>query len=264
MSIRSSTFDGISAKGSSNVMACRSSQKASLTTINLTMSDTFAVIMPAAGSSSRYGKNKLLEPLAGQAVIERSLRAFLSRGDVAAAVLAVSDKSAIRAAIGPLADDPRVHLVAGGSCRARSVEAAVAAVPADVEWVAVHDAARPLVSQGLIDRVFAAAVLYGAAAPALPVHLTVKEAVGPLPSQVIRTLPRSSLWAMQTPQIGRRADLLAAIAMCPVPLEDVTDDLQLLELAKRPVWLVDGEERNLKLTTPMDLEIAGRWLSQVD
>jgi 2-C-methyl-D-erythritol 4-phosphate cytidylyltransferase len=69
---------------------------------------------------------------------------------------------------------------------------------------------------------------------------------------------------MQTPQIMRRADLLAAIATCTVPLEDITDDLQLLELAKRPVWLVEGEERNLKLTTPMDLAIAERWLNQID
>jgi 2-C-methyl-D-erythritol 4-phosphate cytidylyltransferase len=227
------------------------------------MPQTFAVVMPAAGSSSRYGRNKLLEMLDGQTVIERSLRAFLSRGDVAAVVLAASD-NAIRSAIGSLAEDPRLLLVPGGSCRAKSVQAAVAALPAEVEWVAVHDAARPLVSQRLIDRVLAAAIERGAAAPALPVHLTVKEAIGPLPAQVTRTVPRSSLWAMQTPQILRRADLLAAIEICPLPLEDITDDLQLLELARRPVWLVEGEERNLKLTTPMDLALAQRWLRQAD
>ena len=226
------------------------------------MSESLAVVLPAAGTSSRYGRNKLLDELDGATVIERSLRAFLAHPAVVTAVLAVSDKDAIRTAIGDLANDPRVHLVPGGSCRARSVEAAASAVPASIEWVAVHDAARPLVSAGLIDRVLAAAVEHGAAAPALPVHLTVKEAVGPLPAQVMRTVPRSSLWAMQTPQIARRADLLAAIAMCPVPLEDITDDLQLLELAKRPVWLVEGEERNLKLTTQMDLEIARRWIVQ--
>jgi 2-C-methyl-D-erythritol 4-phosphate cytidylyltransferase len=220
------------------------------------MKATMALVMPAAGSSSRFGRNKLTEPLAGRPVIARSLAAFLSRADVTAVVLAVSDEPAIRAAIGDLANDPRVSFVPGGSCRAKSVEAALNALPTSIEWVAVHDAARPLVSRGLIDRVFAAALTNGAAAPALPVTLTVKEAVGPLPAAVTRTVPRSTLWAMQTPQIARRADLLAAIAVCPVPLEQVTDDLQLLELAKRPAVLVEGEERNLKLTTPIDMEVA--------
>jgi 2-C-methyl-D-erythritol 4-phosphate cytidylyltransferase len=220
------------------------------------MKSTMALVMPAAGSSSRFGRNKLTEPLAGRPVIARSLAAFLSRADVTAVVLAVSDEPAIRAAIGDLANDPRVSFVPGGSCRARSVEAALNTLPTDVEWVAVHDAARPLVSAGVIDRVFATAVANGAAAPALPVTLTIKQAIGPLPAVVANTPARSTLWAMQTPQIARRADLLAAIAVCPVPLEEVTDDLQLLEFAKRPVWLVEGEERNLKLTTPIDMELA--------
>jgi 2-C-methyl-D-erythritol 4-phosphate cytidylyltransferase len=234
-----------------------------MTTINSpVMSDSFAVLIPAAGTSTRFGRNKLTEPLAGQTVIARTLSAFLDRGDVLAAVLAVSDERAIRAALGPLANDARVRFVPGGPCRARSVEAAASAVPAEIEWVAIHDAARPLVSQGLIDRVLAQAIARGAAAPALPVALTVKEAAGPLPAMVTRTVPRTTLWAMQTPQVMRRADLLAAIAACPVPLDLVTDDLQLLELARRPVWLVEGEERNLKLTTQMDLEMARHWLDQ--
>jgi 2-C-methyl-D-erythritol 4-phosphate cytidylyltransferase len=73
---------------------------------------------------------------------------------------------------------------------------------------------------------------------------------------VQRTLPRHTLWAMQTPQVMRRADLLAAYDVCPLPLEQVTDDAQLLELAGREVWLVEGEERNLKITTQADLRLA--------
>jgi 2-C-methyl-D-erythritol 4-phosphate cytidylyltransferase len=129
-------------------------------------------------------------------------------------------------------------------------------VHADVEWVAVHDAARPLVSDDLITRVFAAAQEHGAAAPAMPVQLTIKQATGPLPARVERTVPRHHLWAMQTPQIARRADLLHAYETCPIPLDQVTDDVQLIELTGGPVYLVAGEERNLKITTATDLAIA--------
>ena len=102
----------------------------------------------------------------------------------------------------------------------------------------------------------------GAAVPALPVSLTIKEATGPLPSRVRRTVPRHELWAMQTPQVMRRADLTDAFARCPVPLEQVTDDVQLLELLGREVWLIPGDERNVKITTPVDLEIARVLMSQ--
>jgi 2-C-methyl-D-erythritol 4-phosphate cytidylyltransferase len=79
---------------------------------------------------------------------------------------------------------------------------------------------------------------------------------------VTRTVPRAGLWAMQTPQVMRRAELLEAFERCPIPLEQVTDDVQLLELAGREVWLVEGEERNLKVTTRMDLSVAALWLAR--
>ena len=83
--------------------------------------------------------------------------------------------------------------------------------------------------------------------------VTSKEA---LPARVERTVPRDRLWAMQTPQVMRREALREAFTRCPIPLEQVTDDVQLLELAGHAVWLVAGEERNLKITTPMDLKLA--------
>ena len=97
----------------------------------------------------------------------------------------------------------------------------------------------------------------------MPVSLTIKQADGPLPARVQRTLPRASLWAMQTPQVMRRADLLRAFETCPLPLEQVTDDVQLLELAGQPVWLVEGDERNLKVTTRMDLRVAEMVLGRI-
>ncbi len=137
-------------------------------------------------------------------------------------------------------------------------------VPESIEWVAVHDAARPLVSSALIEATLRAAAEHGAAVPALAAALTIKQADGPLPAKVERTLPRQSLWTMQTPQIMRRADLLEAFAKCPLPLDQITDDVQLLELIQKEVWLIPGEERNLKITTAIDLKVAEFWLDAGD
>jgi len=224
----------------------------------------FSVILPAAGRSARFGgpRNKLLEQLVGQSVIAHSVSAFLERPDVVQVVIATFDFHGIRAALEqaetPL--DRRVVFCEGGTCRAGSVREALARVNANIAWVAVHDAARPLVSQSLIDRTLAAAVVHGAAVPALPVHLTIKQATGPLPARVERTIPRHTLWAMQTPQIVRREALVDAFDRCPLPLDQVTDDVQLIELAGGEVWLVEGEERNLKITTQADMKLAqGMW-----
>ncbi len=209
----------------------------------------FAVILPAAGASSRFGgsRGKLLELLDGVPVLLHALQAFSRRADVPVVVIAARALS--------LSEDKVVHCP-GGPTRAHSVLNALRRVPPEIEWVAVHDAARPLVSQALIDRTLAAAVEYGAAAPALPVALTIKHALGPLPARTLRTVSRDALWAMQTPQIARRAALFEAFERCSVPLDAVTDDMQLIELAGQDVWLVPGEEQNLKITTPMDLQLA--------
>jgi 2-C-methyl-D-erythritol 4-phosphate cytidylyltransferase len=220
----------------------------------------FSVILPAAGRSVRYGgaTSKLLQDLAGRPVLAWTLGAFAQREDVAQIVVATSDP-AVAEACGKSLDGAalkKLLVVAGGSCRADSVRLAALASNQSIEWVAVHDAARPLVSQGLIDRVFRGALEHGAAAAAMPVGLTVKQATGPLPAKVRQTLPRHELWAMQTPQVMRRRELLEAFEKCPVGLDQVTDDVQLLELMGKDVWLVEGEERNLKITTRMDLQIA--------
>ncbi len=229
-------------------------------------SPALALILPAAGSSSRFGgpRSKLLEPLDGIPVMARALRAFLNRGDVAAVIIPTNPALDLPGQDHPMLKqclaDNRVKLCAGGASRAESVRNALNHVPADIQWVAVHDAARPLISQQLIDQTFAAAQAHGAAVPAMPVHLTIKQAVGPLPAKVQRTIPRHELWAMQTPQIMRTAALRNAYASCPIPLPQVTDDVQLIELAGGEVWLVPGEERNLKITTQSDLRLAELWL----
>lgn len=218
---------------------------------------SLGVILPAAGRSVRYGgeRNKLLELLDGRAVIAHAVSAFLSRADVQRLVIVTMDPSTIAEAL-PQPMDRRIVFCPGGASRAESVRSGVKAMDASIEWVAVHDAARPLVSQKLIDRTLEVAREHGAAVPAMPVQLTIKQATGPLPAAVQRTIPRETLWAMQTPQIMRRSALLAAFEQCPLPLSAVTDDVQLLELAGQPVWLAEGEERNIKITTQLDLRIA--------
>jgi 2-C-methyl-D-erythritol 4-phosphate cytidylyltransferase len=228
---------------------------------------SLAVILPAAGRSTRFGgRDKLATPLLGRPVLQRSVLAFLDREDVSHVIIATNDFTATHAALtaAPSSEailaQPKLNICAGGTHRAQSVRSALGQVPPEIEWIAVHDAARPLISAELIDRTFEAAVEHGAAVPALAVHLTVKQAVGPLPAKVIRTLPRHELWAMQTPQVMRRRDLVAAFDSCPLPLEQVTDDVQLLELAGKEVWLVEGEERNLKITTAADIRLAEMFL----
>jgi len=218
----------------------------------------FAVILPAAGQSTRFGqrRNKLFETLEGRSVLQRSAEAFLRRGDVSALIIPTNDIEKVRESLGNLADDQRMHPCAGGASRAESVRLGLLAVEDSIEWVAIHDAARPLVSQEVIDRTLAAALEHGAAAAALPIHLTIKQAAGPLPARIEQTIPRDRLWAMQTPQIMRRLALLHAFEHCPMPLESVTDDVQLIELVGQNAYLVQGDERNLKITTAMDLKIA--------
>jgi 2-C-methyl-D-erythritol 4-phosphate cytidylyltransferase len=253
----------------------------------------FAVILPAAGRSSRFGgtRSKLVEPLGGLPVITRAVLPFAQRSDTHQILIAVPhDPYAVGSpANQSLArlDDPVSHgqaneiwsalsceatvknrlggqiaLVPGGATRAHSVLAALKRVPADTEWVAIHDAARPLVTQEIIDRTLDAAVAHGAAAPALAVQWTIKQASGPLPAKIRQTVARDQLWALQTPQIMRRADLLRAYEECVYPLEQVTDDLQLLELTGRAAWLVSGDERNIKITTPQDLLLAELLLTR--
>jgi 2-C-methyl-D-erythritol 4-phosphate cytidylyltransferase len=215
----------------------------------------FAVILPAAGASARFGadRDKLLEILDGQSVIARSVNAFLQRRDVVQVIIPTRRPDMLAP---ELPRDPRLNFCLGGTCRADSVRSGLLRVDEKVQWVAVHDAARPLVSQDLIDRAFSAAIEHGSAVPALPVSLTIKQASGELPAKVVRTVPRQNLWAMQTPQVMRRADLQQAFSQCPIPLEQVTDDVQLIELIGKEVWLIRGEEQNLKLTMPLDLALA--------
>ena len=196
----------------------------------------FDVILAAAGRGTRFGGDKLAELIDGRSVLARSVAAFADRPDVGRVIVATADGHRPP----HLPPHDKLHTVPGGRERADTVAAALAV--SDSEWVAVHDAARPLVSQPLIDRCFAA----GTCVPCTPITGTVKRGRG----TVEATLPRDDLWQAQTPQCFRRSDWLAA------DRAGATDDAVVLERAGVPVQIVPGEARNLKITTADDLTLA--------
>lgn len=144
-----------------------------------------------------------------------------------------------------------VSIVIGGKERVESVQAALRAVP-DADWIAVHDAARPLVTEQDITAVFSAAYRDGAAILATPVRGTLKRDTGDLSGCC--TLDRSRIWEAQTPQVFRGDWLREAYQRWRG--RPVTDDAQLVELAGHPVRLVHGSDTNLKITRPEDLRVA--------
>ena len=218
-------------------------------------------VLVAAGSSTRMGFDKLSFDLGGETVLERSVRAFdeCPEVDELVIVTGASGENAQRAAA--RCKKP-VRLVKGGSTRAESARSGVAA--AHGRLVAVHDAARPFVSQSVIADTIAAAARCGAAAPAVPVKDTIKQAKGgdgktvPEGCMVENTPDRSTLYAVQTPQCFDRAAYLAALdELDEASARLVTDDCSLFELTGRPVELVQGDYANIKITTREDLPRAG-------
>ena len=150
-------------------------------------------------------------------------------------------------------------VVAGGGSRQESVKLGLNTLSEKVKLAAVQDGARPLVTWQLIDRVVRAAHSYGAAAPAIPVKDTIKEAVGGV---VKKTPDRSTLFAVQTPQVFDFDLLRAAIKKVEQDEVQVTDDCSAVEYLGMTVKLVEGDERNLKVTTPLDLKIAEMLLEE--
>jgi 2-C-methyl-D-erythritol 4-phosphate cytidylyltransferase len=143
--------------------------------------------------------------------------------------------------------------VAGGAERQDSVRAGLRALPGDVSFVAVHDAARPLVRAADVARVVAAAREHGAALLAVRVRDTLKRVRG---GRVVETPPRDECWAAQTPQVFRRDWLEEALAKAEADGFLGTDDAQLVERLGLPVRVVEGDPANLKITFPEDLALA--------
>ncbi|CAL1151134.1 unnamed protein product [Cladocopium goreaui] len=221
----------------------------------------FAVLVLAAGRSSRFGDPNYKKPMAmldGRAVWLHSTERFIERPDVCQTVVVVSpdDREEFQRKFGANLAFMGVDLCEGGLERADSVRAGLATLRGDATHVAVHDAARPLVTDDEIDRVFAAAVENHAAILATPVTATLKRVDD---GKITATESRDGLWAAQTPQVFERALLQRANdAAGDAP---VTDDAQLVELLGEPVAIVEGSPNNLKVTTQDDLKLAAAILA---
>jgi 2-C-methyl-D-erythritol 4-phosphate cytidylyltransferase len=222
---------------------------------------TFAVILPAAGKSSRFRDQfykKPFFPLENRPVWLHAAEKFTARNDVAQTLLVIAkeDREQFQTKMGANAALLGIEVVEGGQERHDSVAAALARVREDVDFVAVHDAARPCIAEAWIDEVFAAAVKSGAAILATPVHGTLKRIAGD--KSITETVSRENLWEAQTPQVFSRKLLIDAYARRGGP--PATDDAQLVERLGHKVTVVPGSPMNLKITTKDDLRLAGAIL----
>ena len=215
-----------------------------------------AAVVAAAGSSTRMGgQDKLLLPLGEQPVLARTLRALEACPRISEIVVVTRRENIVP--IGQLCRDFGLEKVTkvlrGGASRLESVLLGVREVPTEVKWIAVHDGARPFVTPELVERVLDRAVECGAAAPAVPVKDTVKRARD---GRVEETLERQTLFAVQTPQIFDADLIRGALQKAQDDHAPVTDDCSAVERMGAAVYLVQGDDCNLKITTPSDLLLA--------
>ncbi len=211
-----------------------------------------AVIVAAGTAQRMCGIDKMMTKLRGVPLLLRTVRALAASEEITDIII-VTRKELVqkvrelceRDTKGPCA------VVEGGSSRAESVLRGLKAVR--TELVAIHDGARPLVTVRVMEEAIAAAAQYGAAAPAIPVHDTIKVAQNGI---VTQTPDRSTLFAVQTPQVFRTEAIRTALRAALEKNLPLTDDCSAMEAAGYPVHLTAGEEENLKITVPSDLILA--------
>ena len=220
----------------------------------------FAVILPAAGQSSRFHDKhykKPFIPLENKAVWLHSAEKFLNRDDVKQVILVISpeDREEFDSKFAANVMILGIEVVEGGKERSDSIANALAKVKDDIDYIAVHDAARPCIANEWIDNVFAAAEKSGAAILAIPIAGTIKRVAN---GNIEETVPRANLWEAQTPQVFERKLLLDAYAKRGE--SPATDDAELVERLGKPVTIVEGSPVNLKITTKEDLRLAAHAL----
>ena len=217
-------------------------------------------VIVAAGSASRMGGiDKVMAELDGEPMVVKSVRTF-QECDAIREIVVVTRPDLIV----PVRDlcsgfDKVTAVVAGGKDRPASVSNGLAALSDKVKLAAIHDGARPLISWQVIDRTVRAANTYGAAAPAIPVKDTIKVVHGGI---VKETPERKNLFAVQTPQVFDYDLLRGALKKAEMDKAEITDDCSAVERMGMSVKIVEGDERNLKITTPIDLTIAKMLLEE--
>lgn len=218
-------------------------------------------VIVAAGTASRMGGiDKVMASVGGEPMIVHTVRAF-QNCDAIRQIIVVTRQDLIVPIMDLCHEFSKVQAVmVGGNTRQESVEIGLGALSSDMKLVAVQDGARPLITGQVIDRTVRAAHTYGAAAPAVPVKDTIKVAQGGL---ITETPDRSTLRAVQTPQVFDVDLLRGALKKAKEDAVAVTDDCSAVERMGMSVKIVEGDERNIKVTTPMDLKIAEILLEEM-
>ena len=226
-------------------------------------------IVPAAGAGKRLGLgiNKAFAILRGAPLIVHCL-AMLARTEMVSEAIVVLAPAEVDEGRTLLAGYQAeyfaalpIKVVAGGKERQDSVANALAAVPDDAAYIAVHDGARPFAGRAVFERTLAAAKEQGAAIAAVPVKNTIK--VVDASGVVVDTPMRSTLVAVQTPQIFRASLLKEAYAALAAKPAAVTDDASVVELLGHRVVVAQGRYENIKITTPEDLVLAEHFLEEL-
>jgi 2-C-methyl-D-erythritol 4-phosphate cytidylyltransferase len=223
----------------------------------------FAVVLPAAGRSTRFGdprQKKIYAELDGRAVWQRAVEPFVNRDDVTEVIVAIApeDGELFERRFRSFVAFLNIKVIEGGAERHDTIARALEVVDPSCDFVAVHDAARPCLTSDLIDAVFAAAREHGAALPGLPIGDTIKR-VGP-DGTTLETVSRAGLYAVQTPQAFRREVLIKAYANRARVAVPITDDAQLVEAIGQTCRVVEGSPFNLKITAASDLRLAAAIL----
>ena len=218
-------------------------------------------VIVAAGTASRMGGiDKVMAPLDGEPMIVKTVRTF-QNCDAIREIVVVTREDLLVKVMGLCKDYDKVKaVVVGGKDRPESVSNGLNALSDKVKLAAIHDGARPLVSFEVIDRTVRAANSYGAAAPAIPVKDTIKNTSGGL---AVSTPDRSALRAVQTPQVFDFDLLRGALKQAQKEQLAITDDCSAVEHLGFKIKLVEGDERNIKVTTPIDLQIAELFMEGV-
>jgi len=213
-------------------------------------------VIVAAGSSTRFGQDKLFTPLCGLPVLAWSIVACAEAHliDRIIVVTSAANLERVRSLVGLHLEGRETAVVEGGERRRDSVEAGLHA--SNAAYVAIHDGARPLITPALVDAVIAGAERHAGALPAIPVTDTIKAVDD---GRITAHLDRSTLRAAQTPQVVRRQAWLDAARMGD---GDETDDAAMLDRLGLDVVVVEGDPGNLKITRPADLEAAAAILRE--
>ena len=219
-----------------------------------------SAIIVAAGSSERMGFDKLFALVSGQPVIAHTIAAF-ERTECIGEIILVGRSDSLDELRKLIGKPTKVkQIIAGGAERSDSVRAGLEHVASKSDFVAVHDAARPMITPEKIARVFEVARAKGAAALAEPINDTLKRADGDL--TVTGSVDRAGVYAMQTPQVFERKLLQDAYDLVAKKEISVTDEVSAVELVGHRIALVPNHDFNFKITYPRDLPLAEFVLKQ--